>query len=62
MLRFIIVVLLILDVLVWLPAIYRRPPNIADISCPARPAKPIRYPDGWRVPSCKPTGIDWSRR
>jgi len=32
--------------------------NVADLTCPVHAAM-IRYPDGWREASCKPTGINW---
>lgn len=49
---------LVANALIWLPAVADRV-NVADISCPARPAF-IRYPEGMRQAVCNPTGINWS--
>lgn len=71
MLRAIIVVALVLNAAIWLPAITRKPPKVEDSFCPAKQVM-IRYPawladyhDGpkgmehYRIAYCKPTGRDW---
>lgn len=73
MLRFIVVVGIVVNAILWGGLVYRKSPNVADMSCPATVVR-IRYPaamadyhDGegrmqhYRIAYCKPTGIDWRR-
>lgn len=44
--------------IVWLWILATPAIKYEDKVCPPQ-AKPVRYPDGMRVPVCNPTGIVW---